>query len=293
LFGLVLIISVLACELVSAPAAPSDNQNVATVVASTIQALTPAAPLATATLEAQAPQGIPVNYKNVTFTIPTGLATDAAPVIVPQASGDAISPWDASPEHIEFRLNNYNIPADAFSTREIRLYPARQYADVHSAANITLQRLQSLLGNPSASPSTDSLPHVPFFNADAMISAQVQRVHFQNGDGVRMVTQYGQAVMPIANSSTFYQFIGLTSDGKYLIVAVLPIHAPVLANAEDPSGPLPAGGVPFPSMDSTDAQVFETYFQAVTEKLNATDSAAFQPSLATLDALMQSFSVQP
>ncbi len=289
LFASVLILSILACGLGSTPSVPSID-NVGTIVASTMQALTPAVPQATA---AQVSQGIPVSYKNVSFTIPTGLASDAAPQTIPQATGDSTTPWSAAPEHIEFRLNNYNVPAGAFETREIHIYPAREYADVHSGANITLQRLQGLLGDPTAALTRDNMPRVPFFNADAMIAAQPQRIHFQNGDGVRMVTQYGQAVMPIANDSTFYQFIGLTSDGKYLIVAVLPVQAPVLATSEDPSAALPAGGVPFPPIDSPDVKVFETYFQAGTDKLNAAGPADFQPSLAALDALVQSFSVTP
>lgn len=285
---------ILACGLGGTPALPVDN--VATAVASTMQALTPAVPGAAETSpapQATALPGIPVSYKNVSFTLPVGLASDATPVTVPAATGSDVTPWEAAPEHIEFRLNHYDIPEKAFSVREIRVYPARAFADVHSGANITLQRLQGLLANPSAALTRDRMPRVPYFNADAMIVAQAKLIHFQNGDGVRMVSQYGQAVMPIANDSTFYQFIGLTSDGKYLIIAVLPVQAPVLPALEDPSSPLPAGGVPFPDMGSSNAQAYETYFQAVTEKLNGTDSGAFTPSLATLDALVQSLSVQP
>ena len=108
-----------------------------------------------------------------------------------------------------------------------------------------------------------------------------------------MVSQYSQAVMPIANDVVFYKFVGLTGDGKYLIIAVLPVQAPMLQATQNPSSPLPAGGVPFPAMGANDSQVFTDYYQAVTDKLNGTDAASFQPSLATLDALMQSFSVQP
>ncbi len=285
---------ILACGLGGAPALPADN--VATAVASTMQALTPAAPAATETSpapQATAAQGIPVNYKNVSLTLPIGLASDAAPVTVPLATEETDGPWGAGPEHIEFRLNNYNVTGNAFSVRQIDIYPAREYANANAGANIALQRLQSLLASPSAPVTSQNVPHVPSFNASAMIAAQVQRIHFQNGDGVRMVTQYGQAVNPIANDMTFYQFMGLTSDGKYLVVAVLPIQAPVLPAGSDPSRPLPAGGVPFPPMTTVDASAYEAYYQAVTDKLNGTDSGAFTPSLATLDALVQSINVQP
>jgi hypothetical protein len=288
---------VLACGLSSTPALPADD--LATVVASTLQALTPAAPAATetapaaqATAQATAQAGIPVSYKNVSFTLPVGLASDAAPVSVAEVSGTDIAPWEASPEHIEFRLNNYNIAEKAFAVREIRIYPARGYADVQSAANIALQRVQGLLADPGAALTRQSMPRIPYFNADAAIAAQAARLHFQNGDGVRMVSQYGQAVMPVANASLFYQFVGLTSDGKYLVIAVLPVQAPVLQAIEDPSSPLPAGGVPFPAT-ATDVSAYEAYYRAITDALNGTDSSAFTPSLAALDALVQSIRVQP
>jgi hypothetical protein len=285
---------VMACGLGGQAAAPVDN--VGTIVASTLQALSPVVPAATATAPASQPSaapGIPVSYKNVSFVLPVGLASDAAPAAVPQAGENEGGPWGAAPGHIEFRLNNYDVPGKAFSVREIRVYPATEYANINAGANITVQRLQGLLADPSAEITRQNAPHVPFFNATAMIAAQTKRISFQNGSGIRIVSQYGQAVLPIANDSTFYQFIGLTSDGKYLIVAILPIQAPVLQAAEYSSSPPPAGGVPFPDMSSGSAQVFEAYFQAVTDKLNSTDSASFQPSLATLDALVQSLNVQP
>lgn len=176
---------------------------------------------------------------------------------------------------------------------EVRVYPALEYGNASTGANIAIQRLQGLLANPSAPLTSQNMPQVPYFNAASMMAAQTQRLHFQNGDGVRLVTQYGQGIMPITNNGTFYQFVGLTSDGKYLIIAVLPVQAPVLPKGPDVSSPLPAGGVPFPPLDSTDPKVFETYFQAVADKLNSTDPAAFQPSLASLDALVQSITVNP
>lgn len=284
----------LACSLSAAPAISGDN--VATAVASTMQALTLPVPVASATEAAPQPtaaQGIPVSYKNVSFVLPVGLASDAAPATVPQAGEDVNGPWGAAPEHIEFTLNNYAVPSGAFATRTIHVYPASDYGNLNAGANITLQRVRTLLTSPSTPITVENAPHVPFFNAGTMFVAQAQRIHFQNGDGVRMVTQYSQAVMPVANDGTFYQFVGLTGDGNYLIVAILPVQAPVLQARQDPSSPPPAGGVPFPDMGSMDAQEFVAYMQAVTGKLNDLDSAAFQPSLASLDALVQSLDVQP
>jgi hypothetical protein len=295
MFAAVITAAVLACGLGGTPAVPADN--VATIVASTIQALTPIAPAATATTAATAQpaaaQGIPVTYRNVSFTLPLGLAADAAPELVPAATENDGGPWDAAPEHIRFRLDNYSVPANSFSVTRIDIYPAEAYGNANAGANIGLQRLKGMLADPTATLTNQMLPQVPYFNAASMFAANIQRIRFQNGNGVRFVTQYGQAVGPIANNGVFYHFQGLTDDGKYYIIAVLPVELPFLENGNDPNAGVPAGGVPFPGYNYSDAKYFDDYFKAVTDKMNATDAGVFQPSLAKLDALMQSFAVQP
>ncbi len=293
---------IMACAL--GGATPPSGDNVATIVASTIQALTPASNGATATSEptqaaqpTAAPQGIPVSYKNVSFVIPSGLASDAAPQTVPTTTEDNGGPWGVAPEHIEFRLDNYSVGPNSFGNITIGVYPAQAYADANAGANIGLQRLKGVLANPGASLTNSTLPQVPSFNAASMFSAQIKRIHFTDGDGVRSVTQYGQAVGPVVNNGTFYHFQGLTSDGKYYIIAVLPVQAPFLdpgTNMNHPNADLPAGGIPFPGNENMgNQQVYDTYFGAVTDKLNSTPDDQFNPSLGNLDALVQSFKVSP
>lgn len=282
---------VIACGLGAAPSGVSGN--VATIVAATIQALTPPAPAATQALQATAPEGIPVNYRNVRFVIPIGLATDAVPELVPVATEDNGGPWDAAPEHIRFRLDNYSAPANSFSVNRIDVYPADAYASANAGANISLQRLKGVLGNPSASLTNTTLPQVPYFNAASMFVAQIHRIHFMDGDGVRTITQYGQAVGPVTNGGIFYHFQGLTSDGKYYVVAVLPVQLPYLQNGSEPNAQAPAGGIPFPGNNFNNASQYEQYFKAISDKLDGTDSSVFQPPLSQLDTLMQSFQVTP
>ncbi len=301
LFAFAIMTVILACGF--SGETPPSGDNVATIVAATMEALTPATnggATSEPTQAAQAtaaPQGIPVSYKNVSFVIPKGLASDAAPQTVAATTEDMGGPWDVAPEHIEFRLDNFDVPANNFDRFLISIYPADAYANVNAGANISLQRLKGLLADPNATLNNKTLPHVAEFNAASMFSAQIKRLHFASGDGVRVVTQYGQAVGPVSNNGTFYHFEGLTSDGKYYIVAILPVQAPFLdpgTNANDPNADLPAGGIPFPGYENMgNQQAYDTYFGAVADKLNSTPDDQFSPSLARLDALIQSLTVTP
>jgi hypothetical protein len=274
--------------------ATSTGPGVGTIVASTLQAMTAAAPPATAEPPTQAPpSGTAVSFQNVSFVIPTGLALGANGEAVPVITEDNGAPWDAAPAHIHFTFFGYNDVLAKFSTMEISVYPAQEYAAVSNGAGNSIPRLQAILASPSAPIDVKNLPNVPYFNAGAMMTAQVKVINFASGSGVRSVTQYGQAVGAVMNNGTFYHFEGLTADGKYYIVAVLPIGSPILQSGSDPYGPLPAGGVQFPQYTTADPADYETYFQAVTDALNAASPDSFQPSLSMLDALVQSITIAP
>jgi hypothetical protein len=296
-FALCATVLVLACSLAGAPSVQTDN--VSTIVAATLQSLasaTSAAAQATSTAappSTAVPQGVQVSYYNVSFLVPKELASGASSQTVPASDEQNGGPWGVAPQHMEFKLNDYNLPSGSFSEILIDVYPAQDYANVYEGAKISLQRLQALLASPSTPLTNENLPQVPFFNAASMFAAQAKFIQFKDGSGVRMITQYGQAVGPVTNSGTFYHFEGLTSDGKYYIVAVLPIQAAFLANGNDPSAQVPADGIPFPGYNYTDASYYENYFKAVTDKMNATPDESFAPSLGTLDSLIKSLLVSP
>lgn len=286
---MILILASLACGA-GAPTQRVDN--VSTIVASTIQALTAAAPQVVPTQAVPTqPGGISITFQNVSFVLPNGLASGASGENVAKVDETNGAPWEVAPAHIHFTMNGYNNRLGKFSAADITVYPAQDYAAAYQGAADNLQKLQAILASPSAPLTKNALPQVPSFNAAQMMAAQAQRINFASGSGVRMVTQYGQAVGPIANNGTFYHFEGLTGDGKFYVVVVLPIGNSILPSGDDPNAPALAGGAPFPGYTSIDPKDYETYFQAVTDKLNAAGADTFQPSLAQLDALIQSITI--
>ncbi len=282
---------VLACSLSGTPAVPTEN--VSTIVAATLQSMASATPAVVPATPAPELQGVQVSYYNVSFVVPKDLASGASSQTIPATDEQNGGPWAVAPKHLEFKLNDYNLPAGYFSEILLDVYPAQDYANAYAGANISLQRLQALLSSPTTPLTNDKLPQVPYFNAASMFAAQAKFIQFQNGSGVRMITQYGQAVGPVSNNGTFYHFEGLTSDGKYYIVAVLPIQAAFLVNGNDPSAQLPADGIPFPGYNNPDPSYYDNYFKAVSDKLNATSDDSFAPSLAVLDSLIKSLKVSP
>jgi len=159
------------------------------------------------------------------------------------------------------------------------------------AAFESLHRLNNIMYDPAAI-SDAQLPRVPFFNAAQVFASNIQVISFQNGRGVRFLTEYAQYAASANNDDLFYHFQGLTSDGAYYVIAILPITVPVLAETSDAGAVLPPGGIPYPYFANPDADM-QAYYTAVTNLLNATSPEAFNPTLGQLDLLIQSMKIIP
>jgi len=284
IFGAVIV--TLACSFASVrTATPTPANKVGTIVATTMQALTAAPSQSVSTPIPNQTDGISVSYENVAFVIPSGMASGTNPETMTAVDTNSGAPWEIAPTHLRFTLTGYQLQGKFFEP-QIYVYPANEYAQVNSVASEQIERLKKAV---SGSPLLkETLPNVPFFNAEHIIAANIQLIKFQSGSGVRELTQYDQYPAPINNHELFYHFEGLTDDNKYYIVAILPITAPVLAEDEKPESPIPTGGVPIPaSTGPTDV-----YYFSVTEKLNSLAPDSFTPSLNALDALIQSILVK-
>ncbi len=276
----------LACSLSTLiPVTPTQVDQVGTIVATTMQALTAVPSQSVSTPIPNQTGGIPVSYENVSFVIPSGMASSANTETMTSVDTNSSAPWEIAPTHLRFTLTGYPLQGKFFEP-QIYVYPADEYAQVNSVASEQIERLKkALAGSPLLK---ETLPNVPFFNAGHIIAANIQLIKFQNGSGVRELTQYDQYPAPINNHELFYHFEGLTSDSKYYVIAILPVTAPILPEDEKPESSVPAGGIPIP----TSVGPNDTYYFSVTEKLNSQAPDSFTPSMTMLDALIQSILVK-
>jgi len=216
----------------------------------------------------------------VEFCYPSAYATGFNQAFLAEVAPDPnLAPWDFNPDMIELDFNGYPIPNE-YHTPTIRIYPVADYVALEPNLQTTFDNLQALLVSQDPNPS--SIPFLPIFNAAQMMQAQVSYLNFRNGQGVRFVTQYGQAFMPINNVSAFYAFSGLTDDGQYFISAIFPITHPDFAadNMTEPA----EGWEAF-------SNNYENYINDLETYLASQPSNAFTPDLAVLDAMMESFLV--
>lgn len=233
-----------------------------------------------------------VTFGPLTLVVPPGVASGASGKDYPRMDSDDAAWWQKTPGHLQVMLGDYYVLQGKFHQPQIYIYPAQAYAELVPAAFESIHRLNNILGNPGAPISADQLPTVPFINARQVFASNVQVVSFQNGAGVRFLTEYAQYAAPVNNHELFYHFQGVTRDGAYYVIAILPITVPVLAEASDPAATLPAGGIAYPDINDPNAD-WQGYYTDVTDLLNATSSDTFTPAIEQLDLLIESMLIAP
>ena len=196
---------------------------------------------------------------------------------------------DVIPEHVGFAFSGYAHP-DAFHEPFIHIYTVSALAASSERAANTVDSLRSLLDSgrlPAPSRGIEAAPSIPFlplYNAAQILHTQVAFVDFQNGRGVRFLTEYAQYFAPINNTDLFYTFQGLTDDGQYYVAAILPVAHPSL--------PADSSQIPGGDPDAF-AEIYDTYANDIALQLDGYAASEFTPNLAWLDAMIASLNVAP
>jgi hypothetical protein len=291
-----LLASLLLTACGSAPATPAAAPAQSAPTSAAVQAA-PAATTAPLVAPASEPTFVPAatavptimpatmgtaDFNGVTFNYDLALAQQITTTTVPGENAGPDGPyWATFPAYDEFNLVGYP-SQNSYHKPHLAIYSVDEFSNLNAAAKEQIDQLKQLLGDAPGSP--DKIPLIPIFNAAQVFRSQVKYLNFQSGQGVRFVTQYDQAIIPINNQETFYTFQGLTSDGRYYIAAILPVA----------TGTLPATGELSQDQMQTfsTADGFENYLSQTVQTLNGLSASDFTPNLDLLDALIKSVRVE-
>jgi len=224
-----------------------------------------------------------ISFGGISFSYSDELAADVVAEVVP-ASGEDTPDFAWLPEHIRFAFEGYVLP-ETFHEPRILVFSAEDLAAneiLRSIADNIQQLLEEKPHDPVGMFAAGGI--LPPMNAGHMKPApHVDYLDFENGTGVRFLTQMGQAYYPINNHDLFYTFQGITHDGSAYVAAILPISHPSL----------PADGSQIPGGDfDAFAAGFETYAAEVSAQLDEQSEDSFEPSIALLDKTVASLTVR-
>ncbi len=217
---------------------------------------------------------------SLSFSLDTSsiVATYQTETVTAVPASDNVPYWEVLPEYTRVTLQGYPI-TNHLMQPQIFIYPVEELKTVNEGAAAIVASLQSLLQSPQ---EIAPMPFLPLFNAAQVMHAQVQYLDFKNGQGLRYLTEFDQGILPINNYELIYTYQGLTSDGKYVVAAVLPVTHPGL-----PADATVTGNEP-PEFSSD----FPAYLANVVSTLNSQAATTFTPDLTQLDAMMSSLEIK-
>jgi hypothetical protein len=227
-------------------------------------------------------EGISFSYDD---SLATGVKHETVPAVIQFQPGEMVAP-----EYIQVTFEGY-VLSDSMHMPRIMIYPVSELEAVNERAAEKIERLDQLLAErpefaPDGGFEASNLPFLPMVNAGQYLRTQIAYLDFENGKGLRYLTQFGQAMLPVNNQGLFYTFQGLTDDGAYYVSAVLPVSHSMLPPDDQ--------GLGFTGNDRYDEFIagFDTYILEVAQQLNEQTSESFSPDLGLLDMMIQSISVE-
>ena len=232
-----------------------------------------------------------VLFEGIRFRYPSSVVESVWPEVVagaPPTPGGA--EWEGDPAHYSLTFASLSGPA-AFQRYwgtwlqlppQIRVYPVAGM-ESNEFIRTRIEGLRTLLETKPDSPA-DEIPVLPWINAAQVFRAQVRYLDFQNGGGVRFITQYRQDPAPVTDDEIFYTFQGLTDDGAYYVLASFPLSTDVLTDTLDFESQ---------AFREFEQKNYEEYLQEQVDMLDALSSGQFEPDLAILDQIVASLEIQP
>lgn len=171
----VLVLLLAACQ----PAVVSPNPTPQPATALPEQPTAAPTPVAATEPAPEASSGVVLDLSGVAQgqTVETVAATPA---------GSDAPYWELLPQHRRITLQGYPVTDDLMQP-QIFVYPVADLAQVNEAAGQAAADLQALL---ESQQPAERMPFLPLFNAAQVMHAQAQLLDFQNGRGVRYLTQF-------------------------------------------------------------------------------------------------------
>jgi hypothetical protein len=103
---------------------------------------------------------------------------------------------------------------------------ARFNALVPDQIQARLSALQAILSSQTWGEGV--LPFLPIIPQMQSFAVHAAILRFNDGSGIRYISEYSESLDPVSNRTLFYTFQGLTADGATWVAVTLPITNPVL-----------------------------------------------------------------
>jgi hypothetical protein len=139
----------------------------------------------------------------------------------------------------------------------------------------------------------NEIPILPWGDASQSFQTNVKLSEFDKGKGIFFVTYFNTEMALISNDHLQYVFEGLTSDGKYYVLAQIPISVGFLPD----ESPTEFEGYKekflyddYPYSDAHNKR-YKDYISSITTRLEKLSARGFHPDLKNLEEIIASLKI--
>ena len=253
-----------------------------------------------------------VEFENVSFDYdPCAFgdvkAKDVAEFRLPKPVNE-YKPDFVEPRHVDFTFDSgpegWKPTVDVFPLTD---FPKMWAKDRSAAKDMVdeIQDLKTVLKNKDFRVN-HQIPYLRYIDAHQDFQAHVKTGSFPNGNGIFFVTYWDTEVILINNDHLRYVFEGITSDGKYYVLAEIPISLSFLDDVTRNVETASLEGFTYDDLmemlrtDQKDRKKpkylslktrYDSYISAVTSRIEQTKPEDFVPSLTKLEELIASLKI--
>jgi hypothetical protein len=182
--------------------------------------------------EIQLPSGGEIAYKGVSFNYNPKIFGEVKVREVNEYAlkNESDRPDSVAPERLIF---TFDLLTD-FTRTYIAIYPIEEFPRMYAVNKESMKAMQEeirdfkkVLQNKNYRVK-GKIPYLPFVDASQSFQVKVKNSKFKNGSGIFFLTHWSTEVALISNNHLRYIFEGLTSDGKYYVLAEMPARVDFL-----------------------------------------------------------------
>lgn len=238
-----------------------------------------------------------VEFKGVSFTYNPQIfgkvkSEEVAEYPLEQAD---FKPDGVEPQH---RLFTFDL-ATGFSKMSVAVYPINDFPRMYDVnkkwknqMEEEIRNLQKVLEDKNFRVENE-IPYLPFIDAGQAFQVKVKHFNFSGGKGILFLTFWDTEIELPSNRQLRYIFEGLTDDGKYYVLAEMPVSVAFLPedSSEEYEGYKIPWGEKFDYENVVSKQIAEVN-KKVARRLDNLPENEFKPNPKYLEEIISSLKIE-
>ncbi len=206
---------------------------------------------------------------------------------------ETFKPDGVAPQH---RLFTFDLATD-FSPMYIAVYPVSDFPRMYAVNKSSVKAMEEEIINLQKVLQDKNfrvkghIPYLPFIDASQSFQSKVRHFPFQNGRGILFLTHWSFEIEFVSNRQLRYVFEGLTNDGKYYVLAEMPVSVAFLS--DDSPEEFEGYKIPWEKLkDETEMKRFNEVNKGIGRRLENLKPNEFKPNLDYLEEIISSLKIE-